>query len=390
MDRYIVYIRKSTDTEDRQVLSLESQKRVITEDLIVPQNISPFTWYEESKSAKAPGRPKFDEMIENINKGKVTHVICWQLNRLARNSVDGGRLIWFVQNDIIKIVTPVKNYDKNDILLLYVEFAMANQFSNDLSKSVLRGLEDKVRKGIAPILAPLGYYNDMSKPKGLKDILPDEKRFPLVRKMWDLLLTGKMTPTLIYKIASKQWGLKHRNGKPLSRTQTYDLFHNIFYAGQFYYQGEIHPGIHRPAAVGEVTAVDDLRSRGGHVDDDPNAFECPPVAADGQDVGGELVGPAGDPAAEADRLLAQYLRHPANGIGLRRPGAHSLGDELIDIRGLERGERQENLARRAVHVDASAGARGGGSLGRPAGAGRASRAGRRWRRGGGGDVIGDL
>jgi len=77
MDRYVVYIRKSTDTEDRQVLSLESQKRVITEDLIVPQNISPFIWFEESKSAKAPGRPKFDEMIENINNGKVTHVICW-------------------------------------------------------------------------------------------------------------------------------------------------------------------------------------------------------------------------------------------------------------------------------------------------------------------------
>jgi len=122
--------RKSTDTEDRQVLSLESQKRVITEDLVVPQNISPFIWFEESKSAKAPGRPKFDEMIDKINKGKITHIITWQLNRLARNSVDGGRLIWFVQNDIIKIVTPVKTYDKNDILLLYVEFAMANQFSN--------------------------------------------------------------------------------------------------------------------------------------------------------------------------------------------------------------------------------------------------------------------
>ena len=218
MDRYVVYIRKSTDTEDRQILSLESQKRVIMKELVVPQNIKPFEWYEESKSAKAPGRPKFDEMIESINKGKVTHIICWQLNRLARNSVDGGRLIWFVQNDTVKIVTPTKTYDKNDILLLYVEFAMANQFSNDLSKSVLRGLEDKVRKGIAPILAPIGYCNDMIKPKGLKDILPDEKRFQMVRRMWDLLLTSEMIPELINKIVTKQWGLKHRNGNLLSRT----------------------------------------------------------------------------------------------------------------------------------------------------------------------------
>ena len=246
MDRYVVYIRKSTDTEDRQILSLESQKKVIMEELVVPQNIKPFTWYEESKSAKAPGRPKFDEMIESINKGKVTHIICWQLNRLARNSVDGGRLIWFVQNDTVKIVTPTKTYDKNDILLLYVEFAMANQFSNDLSKSVKRGLNDKLSLGKAPILAPIGYSNDKIKPKGLKEILVDEERFPKVRKMWDLLLTGQYTPALIYKIVTKQWDLRHRNGEPLSRTQTYKLFHNIFYTGKYLYTGEIRQGIHKP------------------------------------------------------------------------------------------------------------------------------------------------
>gem|GEM_PF-5434584 len=55
-----------------------------------------------------------------------------------------------------------------------------------------------------------------------------------------------MTPALINKIAIEQWGLRRRNGRPLSRNQTYDLFHNIFYAGQFYYQGEVHPGIHQP------------------------------------------------------------------------------------------------------------------------------------------------
>lgn len=299
MDRYVVYIRKSTDTEDRQILSLESQKRVITEELVVPQNISPFTWYEESKSAKAPGRPKFDEMIENINKGKVTHIICWQLNRLARNSVDGGRLIWFVQNDTVKIVTPTKTYDKNDILLLYVEFAMANQFSNDLSKSVLRGLEDKVRKGIAPILAPIGYCNDMTKPKGLKDILPDEKRFQMVRQMWDLLLTSKMTPALINKIATKQWGLKHRNGNLISRTQTYDLFHNIFYTGQFYYQKEIHQGIHKPmitlAEFEEAQKILQLRGKKGNCQQEATyrgMMKCPCSASITAQVKPRMICPA--------------------------------------------------------------------------------------------------
>ncbi len=127
--------------------------------------------------------------------------------------------------------------------------------------------KNRVRKGIAPILAPLGYFNSMSKPKGLKDILPDEKRFSLVRKMWDLLLIGKMTPALINKIATDQWGLRHRDGSPLSRNQTYDLFHNIFYAGQFYYQKENHQGIHKPmitlAEFEEAQKILQLRGKKG-------------------------------------------------------------------------------------------------------------------------------
>ena len=246
MDNYIVYTRKSTDTEDRQILSLESQKRDIIEKIITPHSIKPLLWLDESQSAKKPGRIKFNEMVRMIRAGKINRILTWHINRLARNSVDGGELTWFVQNKQIKIITPTKTYDENDIFILYVEFGMANQFSNDLSKSVKRGLNDKLLLGKAPIQAPIGYCNDMAKPKGLKDILVDWERFEKVRKMWDLLLTGQYTPALIYKIISKQWGLRHRGGKLLSRTQMYKLFHNIFYTGKYLYTGEIRQGIHTP------------------------------------------------------------------------------------------------------------------------------------------------
>jgi len=103
-----------------------------------------------------------------------------------------------LQNKQIKIITPTKTYDENDIFILYVEFGMANQFSNDLSKSVKRGLNDKLLSGKAPIQAPIGYCNDMTKPKGLKDIWLMRNGLKTVRKMWDLLLTGQYTPALIY------------------------------------------------------------------------------------------------------------------------------------------------------------------------------------------------
>ena len=157
MDNYIFYKRKSSDSEDKQILSLVSQDRVIKESISGFTSLHFVANFEESMSAKAPGRPKFNKMCELLEQGRAKFIICWQLNRLARNPVDGGRIIWLVQHYGVKIITPSKTYDFNDILLMYVEFAMSNQFINDLRKNTLRGLGDKLKSGIAPILAPIGY-----------------------------------------------------------------------------------------------------------------------------------------------------------------------------------------------------------------------------------------
>lgn len=245
-DKYIFYKRKSSDSEDKQILSLDSQDRVIRENIAQFSSFNIIANFEESMSAKAPGRPKFNQMCEKLESGEAQNILCWQLNRLARNPVDGGRIIWLVQNYGVKIITPTKTYDANDVLLMYVEFAMSNQFITDLKKSTKRGLDDKLRAGIAPILAPVGYINDITKKQGLRDILPDSQRFELVRKMWDLLLSGMYSPIHILDIATNQWGLRNKNGKPISRTRIYDLFSNLFYTGQFEYNGQIYQGAHKP------------------------------------------------------------------------------------------------------------------------------------------------
>ncbi len=249
IDKYIFYKRKSSDSEDRQILSLDSQDRVIRESVPNFSTLNITANYQESMSAKAPGRPKFNQMCEKLESGEAQYIICWQLNRLARNPVDGGRIIWLVQHFGIKIITPSKTYDINDILLMYVEFAMSNQFINDLTKASARGVEDKLRAGHAPVLAPLGYLNDVTKKQGLRDIIIDPKTFGLVRKMWDLLLTGHYSPQRIWFIATNEWGLRHRDGKPFSRSKIYELFTNIFYTGKYYiyagvtYDNGVHPSM---------------------------------------------------------------------------------------------------------------------------------------------------
>ena len=98
--RYILYLRKSTDDEDRQVLSIVSQKDEMLQ-IAKRFELNITLVLEEAKSAKSPGREIFNDMLTRIQRGEADGILCWHVNRLARNPIDGGQIIWFLQNGII-------------------------------------------------------------------------------------------------------------------------------------------------------------------------------------------------------------------------------------------------------------------------------------------------
>ncbi len=246
---YLLYARKSSESDDRQIQSIDDQVSRLRQ-LASELGLTITEVFTEAKSAKKPGnRPVFDEVLRKIENSKANGILCWQINRLSRNPIDSGRLSWLLQQGILQSIQTIdRQYLPDDNVLLFnVETGTANQFIIDLKKNVKRGMESKVKRGWAPSMAPLGYLND----KLEKKIIKDPERFTLVRKMWDLMLTGGYTPPQILKIATSDWGFRTRTwhkkdygGNPVAYSSIYKLFTNPFYAGLIEYGGIRYPGKH--------------------------------------------------------------------------------------------------------------------------------------------------
>ena len=110
-EKYILYARKSTDTEDKQVLSIEAQivelrKYARDNSLVVVDELI------EKKTAKAPGRSAFNHMLAQIQNGEANGILAWHPDRLARNSIDGGQIIYLLDQTILNYLRfPMFQFD---------------------------------------------------------------------------------------------------------------------------------------------------------------------------------------------------------------------------------------------------------------------------------------
>ncbi len=246
---YLIYCRKSSEAEDRQVESIPDQLKVAT-DIKIQRSLNVIkTPFAESRSAKKPGRPEFNRMIEEIDKrNDIKGIICWKLNRLFRNPEDEGKIRQRLSDGRIEeIITPSKTYLEADSdFTMAVEGAQAQRFIKDLREDTARGVKSKLDKGIAPILAPPGYRNCIEKRQGERDIEPVSAQFTLVRNLFDFFLTGNYSVQQLW-FKAEELGVRSNRGKIVSRTQLYQMLKNPFYTGTRYiYAGKLYTnGIHK-------------------------------------------------------------------------------------------------------------------------------------------------
>ncbi len=241
--KFFIYTRKSTDDKDRQVRSISDQLAELKE-LAIKEQIEVIDIFVEKQTAKIPGRPVFNEMLLRMETGEANGILAWHPDRLARNSVDGGKIIYLVDTKVIldlKFSTFWFDPTPQGKFMLSIAFSQSKYYVDNLSENIKRGHRQKLKDGIWPQNAPVGYLNDSDK----KVIIPDPERSPYIVRAFEAYASGKYTLRQVRDIVN-ELGLRSRKEQELSISNIHNMLRNPIFCGLLRYGGEIHEGKHEP------------------------------------------------------------------------------------------------------------------------------------------------
>jgi len=261
--KYFLYARKSTDDEGHQSRSIDAQLAELRE-FAKKEELTVIRELTEAQTARHPGRPVFNAMMDDIESGRASGIIAWHPDRLARNSIDGGRIIYAIDTGKLaglKFPTFWFEDTPQGKFMLQISFGQSKYYVDSLSQNVKRGIREKLRRSEFPGWAPVGYLNDSRK----RTIVIDEDKAPLIREVFKRFSQGDLTVADIHRCAT-DWGLTGHSGRPIALSRFVFLLSNPFYIGLFRYKGETHQGKHSPIVPADlfdqVQAVLQQRKRG--------------------------------------------------------------------------------------------------------------------------------
>ncbi len=228
--KYVLYARKSTTDETRQVRSIPDQIDDC-EKLAFRMGLNIADTLHETKSAKKPHqRPIFNKMLADIRKGIYNAILAWNPDRLARNMLEGGAIIDMIDEGQIKDLKFVTHHftkDANGKMLLGMSFVLSKQYSDDLSQKVTRGVRKSFLEGKTPT-PKHGYINE----DGI--YRPDGVNFELIRDAWKMRQDGDSLQVITDYLNSNEYSRTvKRTGRKIDMDTKIltDLFKDPFYYG---------------------------------------------------------------------------------------------------------------------------------------------------------------
>jgi site-specific DNA recombinase len=233
MKKYLAYVRVSTVKQGERGSSLVEQKSAI-EAYAARYGLSIFGWFEEMETAAKRGRREFTRMLRILKSGKADGLIVHKIDRSARNLRD-----WAELGDLIDRGLDIRfasdNFDmlsRGGRLSADIQAVVAADYIRNLREEVKKGLYGRLKQGLYPWAAPLGYLNTgITKITGTaRPKMIDPEKGPLVREMFELYAKGQLSLRDLGPVMAEK-GLSARSGKPFDANRLSEILNNPFYMG---------------------------------------------------------------------------------------------------------------------------------------------------------------
>ena len=185
-----IYIRVSTEDQAREGFSLGEQEEKL-------RSLCEYKEYEVYKvycdagiSAKDMAhRPQFQEMLNDMKKGKINYIVAYKLDRVTRSVRDLEELINLLEENNTYLVCDRDDVNTSTangrffVRMLTVLSQLEIEITSERTKF---GLNGAIKSGHLPGQIPFGYKKD-----GNKKTVIDESLKPIVERVFNLYLEGK-------------------------------------------------------------------------------------------------------------------------------------------------------------------------------------------------------
>lgn len=255
--KYCLYARKSTESEERQVLSIDSQIKEMLQ-LAEREGLEVVAMKRESHSSKETGqRPVFNEIVEEIKAGKYNGILTWAPDRISRNSGDLGRIVDLMDaGKLQEIRTFGQKFgnNPNEKFLLMILGSQVKLENDNRRINVKRGLRTRAEMGLWSGMPPLGYLTQGLMEKKCQ-VAVDPLRAPTVKKMFEKVAYEQWSGRKVYNWLRFDLNFHTRGNKPLTLSGVYKILQMPIYYGPFEYprsSGQWYQGTHEPLITEEL------------------------------------------------------------------------------------------------------------------------------------------
>jgi site-specific DNA recombinase len=237
----VIYTRVSSK-EQQEGFSLEAQLDLL-QKYAQDGGFRVVQEFTEVESAKAPGRPVFDKMLDYLKANPETVLLVEKTDRLVRNLKD------YITLDDLKITVHfVKEgtafgpgAKSNDRFMQGIKVLVATQYSENLSEEIMKGMTKRAEAGKWSCKAPYGYRSN-PETRSL-EIVPAEAE--AIRWLFETYAMGDYSLRELcaeFRLKALPW----RSARPIYPTLAHKMLNNPIYKGIIKWGDVTARGEHEP------------------------------------------------------------------------------------------------------------------------------------------------